>query len=104
MTYTFDHTTGKRLALDNLFRPGSDFEAVITRAAERLLKPRLGGFASAVAGEHEAWQVATSGLRITFAQLQGFAAPIVTITIPWSALRDVLDPSSPVARVFGGGM
>ena len=103
-TFTFDLATGHRILLTELFRQDRDWLAALSKAAIARLRPTLGSFAGAVAGpiatNFDAWRLAPGGLAITFAQAQGFAVPITTITIPWSTLLPVLDRQSPIARLL----
>ncbi len=103
-TFTFDLATGRRILLADLFRPDTPWLAALSREAIARLTPRLGAFASALAGpiadSFQAWRLMPGGLAITFDQAQGFAVPITTITIPWAALGGVLDRTSPIARLL----
>ena len=103
-TFTFDLGTGRRILLADLFRPGSRWVTALSRESITRLLPVVGQFAGAIAAptadNFQAWQLAPGGLEITFDQAQGFAVPITTITIPWSSLRSVLDPASPIAHLL----
>jgi len=107
-TWTFDLTTGHRITLAELFRPGSGYLNVLSAESRTRLRalfhdPSLDDFinpgTTASAANFQSWQLAPSGLRITFGQYQvaPYALGMPSIVIPWTTLRPVLNLRSPVA-------
>jgi hypothetical protein len=102
--FTFDLTTGRQIELADLFRPGSDYVAAIEQAAINALSAAgvRRELASLIvdAGNLDGWRLAPSGIRITFFGGQCCSVPITAVTIPFRALRTVLDPDSPISELL----
>ena len=107
-TWTFDLTTGHRITLAELFRPGSGYLNVLSTESRKRLRalfndPSLDDFinpgTTPSASNFQSWQLTPSGLRITFGQYQvaPYALGMPSIVIPWTSLRPVLNLRSPVA-------
>ena len=107
-TSTFDLTTGHRITLAELFRPGSGYLNVLSAESRTRLRtlfhdPSLDDFinpgTTPSASNFQSWQLAPSGLRITFGQYQvaPYSMGMPAIVIPWTTLRPVLNLRSPAA-------
>ncbi len=111
-TFTFDLASGRRLALADLFRPGSSYMDVLATEARAQLKVTLADWMTdssmatwlatgtePTADNYAAWAVTPGGLEITFGQYQvaPYAAGMPVVTIPVTHLAGLIDPSGPLA-------
>jgi hypothetical protein len=111
-TFTFDVASGRRLALADLFRPGSSYLDALTTEARTQLKTTLAGWETdssmttwlatgtePTAANYAAWAITPGGLEITFGQYQvaPYAAGMPVVTIPFAHLAGIIDPSGPLA-------
>jgi hypothetical protein len=110
IAFNYDLTTGRLLTLKDLFKPGSDYLQVISDYTIQALKEKLGEDADeewiqrgAGANEenYKSWNVTKTGLVVTFDpyQVVYYAAGPQEITIPYSVLRNVIDPEGPLAKL-----
>ncbi len=113
--FNYDLNTGKELKLADLFKPGSDYLKVISDYAVKDLTEQFRGEMSGEepdtdwiregAGPKEenykSWNLSPKGLEINFDpyQVNSYAAGPKEVVIPLSALKDVLDPNGPLARM-----
>jgi hypothetical protein len=105
VTYTYDLEKGAPVSLEQLFLPDSGYLNVIATWCRAELSKRDIGFldygtqgADPLADNYRNWNVTPDGLRITFDPYQ--VAPYVfgsqTVTVPYDALQDVIDPDGPL--------
>ncbi len=113
-TRTFDLRTGAALSLAELFRPKSDYLAVLSQQSRRLLRPVLGSYldptmfdpgTAPVAANFTAWSLTPFGLRITFQnyQVAAYAVGTPSIVIPYGALGGVAAANGPMAKAAASG-
>ena len=108
----YDAKAGRRLALADLFKPGSDYLQRISAAAVarlRLLNKEDGDSflldaeyaenASAKPENYQHWTLTERGLAVTFEpyQVGPFAAGSPNVLIPYAELKDVIRPGGPLA-------
>ena len=111
-TFTFDLASGRRLALADLFRPGSAYLDALATEARPQLKVTLAGWETdssmttwlatgtePAAANYAAWAITPGGLEITFGQYQvaPYAAGMPVVTIPVAHLAGLVDPTGPLA-------
>lgn len=80
----------RRIFLSDLFKPGSDYAARLLKYAARSTGMEIDP--STLSGD--GFYVAPKGLVLL--NLFGGAAHAVTVTVPFSAIRDMIDPSGPI--------
>ena len=104
----FDVKNGKVLKLADLFKPGSKYLEVLSSYAIKDLKKQskaqgadailddesIQNGASASEKNYGSWTVAKKGLAITFDayQVGPYAAGPQNVTVPYSALKDIIKP------------
>jgi hypothetical protein len=99
-TINFDLEQGRELALADLFQPGADFLAVISKYCNAQLNTRDIGFqgfelgATATAANYRNWNIIADGLMVTFDEYQvaPYAAGPQTVIIPYSELAQIIRP------------
>jgi len=111
-TFSFDLASGRRLALADLFRPGSSYmNALATEARTQLsvtqadwmtdssMTQWLATGTEPTADNYAAWAITPGGLEITFGQYQvvPYAAGMPVVTVPITHLAGLIDPSGPLA-------
>jgi len=112
--FNYDLNTGKELKLADLFKPNSDYLKVVSDYAVKDLTEQLRGEMSGDEPDtdwiregagpkeenYQSWNLSPKGLEINFDpyQVSSYAAGPKEVVIPLSALKDVLDPSGPLAR------
>lgn len=112
IAFNYDLTTGRVLALKDLFKPGSDYLKVISDYATAELKKKLlpdadeewiEKGAGADDKNYRSWNIKKDGLFITFDpyQVVYYAAGPQEVTIPYSVLKNIIDPQGPLAKVAG---
>ncbi len=113
-TWTFDLTTGHRITLAELFRPGSGYLNVLSTESRTRLRalfhdPSLDDFinpgTTPSVSNFRSWQLTTAGLKITFGEYQvaPYAMGMPSIVIPWTTLRPVLNLRSSAAPILPPG-
>ncbi len=110
ITVNYDLTQGRDLTLDDLFLPNSSYLQVISDECKRQLTERQIGFDSDVFStgadplpeNYKFWNVTKDGLIITFSEYQvaPYAAGPQVVPVPFSLLKDVLNPQSPAAEFW----
>jgi hypothetical protein len=114
--HTFDTTTGTELTLASVFKPGSNYLERFAAQAPDLLLTQVQdqgvsqddvaqwaqGY-SPTAENYATWEPTADGIKITFAQYQlgAYALGMPQIVIPWTTLRDIVAPDSPVGSLAG---
>ena len=106
-TVTFNLETGKEVTLDELFLPGSNYLQIFSDISKADLSARDIGFdptfftgADPMPENYKSWNITADGLLITFDEYQvaAYAAGPQTVTIPYSALKDVIDPNGVLGK------
>ncbi len=105
-TLNFDLEKGKTLTLANLFLPNSDYLTPISNYCANQLKQSNVGFTSDFQSgadpkpeNYQNWNITSDGLAITFNEYQvaPYASGPQTVTIPYSELKNLIDPNGPLA-------
>jgi hypothetical protein len=106
-TVTFNLETGQEITLDELFLPGSNYLQILSDISKAELSKRDIGFdetfftgADPTPENYKSWNITADGLLITFDEYQvaAYAAGPQTVTIPYSALKDVIDPNGALGK------
>ena len=108
LTFTYDLGTGRRLALADLFTPGSPYLAKLSELSRQLLAAQPGfdelqdfvvPGTEPTAENFAGWTVTDQDLVITFAEYQvaPYAMGMPHVSIPFASLRTLLDPAGPLA-------
>jgi len=102
VTFNFLPSSGRLLALGDLFEPGSDYLATLSRLAEAQLAARFGqgaevsSFAGPSSGNFGAWYLEPTALVLAFPGAP-VALGVPEVRIPLSSLKGLLLPGGPVA-------
>jgi hypothetical protein len=106
----YDLKNGKQLKLADLFKPGSKYLQSIAsyciadlkkQAKDKgLLDQEIVNGASASAKNYQSWTITKKGLGINFDayQVGPYAAGPQFVLVPYSALKDVINPEGPVGQ------
>ena len=106
----FDLKNGKQLKLGDLFKPGSKYLQAIAdysiadlkkQAKDKgLIDGEIENGAAPLAKNYQSWIITKKGLSITFDayQVGPYAAGPQYVMVPYSALKDVINPEGPVAQ------
>ena len=106
----YDLKNGKQLKLADLFKPGAKYlQAIATyciadlkkQAKDKgLLDEEIQNGASANAKNYQSWTITRKGLGINFDayQVGPYAAGPQFVLVPYSALKDVINPEGPVGQ------
>lgn len=106
----YDLKNGKQLKLSDLFKPGAKFlQAIATYCiadlkkqaqAKGLLEDQIESGAAAKADNYQSWTITKRGLGITFDayQVGPYAAGPQFVLVPYSTLKDLINPEGPVAQ------
>jgi len=106
----FDLKNGKQLKLSDLFKPGSKYLQTIAdysiadlkkQAKDKgLIEGEIENGASALAKNYQSWNITKTGLGITFDayQVGPYAAGPQFVMVPYSALKDIINPEGPIAQ------
>ncbi len=100
-TATFDLERGQDVSLADLFAPGSDYLAAISKYCSAQLSTRDIGFqgfelgATATSQNYRNWNITADGLMITFDEYQvaPYAAGPQTVVIPYKELAKIIQPA-----------
>ena len=104
ITLNYDLNQGKELALADLFLPNSSYLETIANycVAELSKQPFFEGpfadGAQPTLENYRNWNITPDGLMITFDEYQvaPYAAGPQTVTVPYSELRNLIDPQGPL--------
>lgn len=108
VTYTYDLERGEQVSLEQLFRPGSDYLGLIATWCRDDLTQRNVGFleygtqgVDPLPENFRNWNITPAGLMITFDpyQVAPYASGPQVVTIPYDALKSVIDPEGPLGNV-----
>src|SRR5215203_3179199 len=106
----YDLKNGKQLKLSDLFKPGAKFlQAIATYCIadlkkqskdKSLLDDQIEEGAAASAKNYESWTITRKGLGINFDayQVGPYAAGPQFVLVPYSALKDVINPDGPLSQ------
>jgi hypothetical protein len=109
-TLNFDLKNGKSLKLAELFKPGAKYIQAIAnyciadlkkQASEKgLLPEEIDKGAAAKAENYLGWTIAKKGLSIEFDpyQVGPYASGPQFVVVPYSALKDLINPEGPIAQ------
>jgi hypothetical protein len=108
--FNYDLRSGKILKLADLFKPNSNYLGVISNYAMQALKEKLGdetdadwieSGAGAKLENYQSWTMTRTGLEITFDpyQIASYAAGTHEVVIPYTVLKDVIEPTGPLGRI-----
>jgi hypothetical protein len=108
IVFNYDLTSGKTLKLADLFKPNSSYLKPISDYAVKSLRkeltadPEFDWIQSGAGPEeknYQSWNVKREGLEVTFNpyQVASYAEGPQTVVIPYSVLKDVIDPKGPLA-------
>ena len=105
ITVNYDFEQGRKLSLDELFLPGSNYLEVISNYCIAELSKRDIGFdmfsegATPTPENYHNWNTSSDGLVITFDEYQvaPYAAGSQTVVVPYSELQAVIRPEGPLA-------
>jgi Protein of unknown function (DUF3298) len=111
-TINYDLGTGARLGITDIFPDTSAGLAILSVQSQAMLQAYLGKDydanivsqgTAASPSNFATWSFTTGGLKITFPEYQvaPYSDGMPEIVIPWSALRDVVPATGPVARLAG---
>ena len=107
ITFNYDLEHGKKLSLDGLFRPDSDYlEAVSSYCIFDLSKRDIGFYGGFEQGaeptpeNYRNWNITPNGLMITFDEYQvaPYTAGAQTVIVPYEELQKVIDAKGPLKR------
>jgi hypothetical protein len=108
ITFNYDLERGKKLSLDELFRPDSNYlEAVSSYCIFDLSKRDIGFYGGFEQGaeptpeNYRNWNITPSGLTITFDEYQvaPYAAGAQTVVVPYIELQKVIDPQGSLTGI-----
>ena len=106
----YDLKNGKQLKLADLFKPGVKFlQAISTYCIADLKKQakdkslfddQIESGAAPVAKNYQSWTITRTGLGINFDayQVGAYAAGPQFVMVPYSALKDLINPDGPIAQ------
>ena len=106
-TVNFNLETGKEITLDELFLSGSNYLKIFSDISKADLSARDIGFdatfftgAEPTPENYKSWNITADGLLITFDEYQvaAYAAGPQTVIVPYSALKDVIDPNGVLGK------
>lgn len=106
VTINFNIETGQEIQLDSLFLAGSNYLQTLSAYCATELASRKIGFEAFASGadpspeNYQHWNITADGLVITFDEYQvaDYAAGQQAVTVPYSALKDLIDPQGPLGK------
>lgn len=112
LVFNYDLYSGQMLTLGDLFKSNSNYGELISDYSIKALTKKLGSDAdrdwirqgAAPTGEnYKNWNISRTGLKVTFDpyQVASYAAGPHEVIVPWSILKNVIDPHGPVTRIVG---
>jgi hypothetical protein len=106
----YDLKNGKQLKLSDLFKPGAKFLQAISNYTIADLKKQgkekglidgdIESGAAPLAKNYQSWNITKKGLNVTFDayQVGPYAAGPQFVMVPYSALKEVINPEGPIAQ------
>jgi hypothetical protein len=112
IAFNYDLNQGRSLVLADLFKPNSNYLKPISDYAIKSLRKDLGPDpdlewiqkgAGPEAENYQSWNLTRKGLEVTFNpyQVASYAEGPHTVVVPYSVLKDVIDPQGPLSRITG---
>jgi hypothetical protein len=103
-SYNYDLEKGQEITLDQLFLPSAEYLTFIANYCSAELNKRNIGFEMFSDGvkplpeNYTVWNVSADGLVITFNEYQvaPYAAGPQEVTIPFTVLKDIINPQGPL--------
>src|SRR6476620_1517702 len=109
----FDLKNGKVLKLSDLFKPGAKYLPVLATYSVSDLKKQskdkqgmlddtsINNGASPNAKNYKSWTIRRNGIGVEFDayQVGAYAAGAQTVVVPYSALKDLINPEGPVGQL-----
>lgn len=104
-SFNYDLEQGKDISFSNLFLPNADYLSAISQYCITQLESRNIGYsdifaqgAEPTAQNYKIWNITSDGLMITFDEYQvaPYAAGPQVVTIPYSELKNLMDPKGPL--------
>jgi len=110
LVFNYDLYSGQMLTLGDLFKSNSNYGKLISDYSIKALTKKLGSDAdsdwirqgAAPTGEnYKNWNISRTGLKVTFDpyQVASYAAGPHEVIVPYSILKNVIDPHGPLARL-----
>lgn len=114
-TLSYDLKNGKQLKLADLFKPGAKYLQTIAayciadlkkQTDKGLVNEDIDKGAAANAKNYQSWTITKRGLGITFDayQVGPYAAGPQYVLVPYSALKDLINPDGPIAQFNAEGV
>ena len=105
----YDLKNGKQLKLGDLFKPGAKFLQAIAdysiadlkkQTEKGLIPEEIANGAAPLAKNYQSWNIMKTGIGVTFDayQVGPYAAGPQFVTVPYSALKDLINPEGPIAQ------
>ena len=112
LVFNYDLNAGRVLKLSDLFKPNSNYLSVISSYTIKELKEKLGPDpdtdwiergAGASEENYQAWNLTRTGLQVTFDpyQVASYAEGEHVVIVPYSVLRNLIDPKGPLPAIAG---
>jgi Protein of unknown function (DUF3298) len=111
IVFNYDLTSGKMLKLADLFKPGANYLKPISDYSIVSLRKEKEGVpdsdwidgAAPKLENYQSWNITREGLDIEFDpyQVGPYAEGPHEVLIPYSALKNIINPAGPLARVIG---
>jgi hypothetical protein len=111
IVFNYDLDSGKRLKLADLFKPNSNYLKPISDYAIKSLRKEKEGVpdsdwiegAAPEEKNYQSWNITRQGLLVNFDpyQVGPYAEGPHEVRVPYSVLKDVVNPDGPLARVIG---
>lgn len=111
LVFNYDLSAGRLLNLSDLFKPNSNYLSAISIYTIGQLKKKFAPDpdtewiergAGAKGENYKAWSLTTKGLEITFDpyQVASYAEGEHVVVIPYSVLKDLIDPKGPLPAII----
>ena len=105
----YDLKNGKQLKLSDLFKPGAKFLQAIAdysiadlkkQTEKGLIAGEIENGAAPLAKNYQSWNIMKTGISVTFDayQVGPYAAGPQSVWVPYSALKDLINPEGPIAQ------
>ncbi len=112
IVFNYDLNLGRSLSLAELFKPNSNYLKPISDYAVKALRKQLSpdpdfDWIKSGAGPEEknyqSWNITRKGLEVTFNpyQVASYAEGPKVVIIPYSVLKNIIDPNGPLSGVAG---
>jgi hypothetical protein len=95
----YDRNAGRVLALHDLFKPNTRYLEVISDYCIESLDMADTFFIKASVENYRSWNITEKGIQIAFDRAQAGRAQ--EVLVPYSVLRDEINPRGPIASLAG---